>query len=97
VNLLVSLEAVLEAVKQEDTAALLAALRARPLGLGPGLVVAENLELYLTNLLDYADNLPETGVLKKDMILDAVVSANQLASEKDSTESAINAVNAALR
>ena len=98
VNLLVSLEAVLDAVRAEDTAALLAALRSRPLGLGAGgLVVRDNAELYLTNLLDYAEGLPEGGVLKRDLILAALVSANQLAGEKDSTEVAISEVNAALR
>ena len=36
-------------------------------------------------------------MLKKDMILAALVSANQMAREKDSTEAAIASVNAALR
>ncbi len=98
VNLLVCLEAVLEAVRAEDTTALLAALAARPLALGPNLVVRrENAELYLTNLLDYAAGLAEGGVLKRDLILAAVLSANQLAGEKDSTEAAIREVNEALR
>jgi hypothetical protein len=97
VNLLVCLEAVLEAVRAEDTTALLAALAARPLALGPNLVLRDNAELYLTNLLDYAAGLAEGGVLKRDLILAAVLSANQLAGEKDSTEAAIREVNEALR
>ena len=97
-NLLLSLEAVLSAVRSEDTTTLLTALKARPLGLPSGLVIPSNIELYLTNLLDYAEDLDaDTGVLKKDMILAALVSANQLAREKDSTEAAIASVNAALR
>ena len=97
-NLLLSLEAVLSAVRSEDTTTLLTALKARPLGLPSGLVIPSNIELYLTNLLDYAEGLDaDTGVLKKDMILAALVSANQLAREKDSTEAAIASVNAALR
>jgi len=95
---LVCLEAVLEAVRAEDTTALLTALAARPLALGPSLVVRrENAELYQTNLLDYAAGLAEGGVLKRDLILAAVLSANQLAGEKDSTEAAIREVNEALR
>jgi hypothetical protein len=98
VNLLLSLECVLSAVRAEDPSALLAALRSTHLGLPPALLIPANIELYLTNLLDYAESLePDTGVLKKDMILAALVSANQLAREKDSTEAAIAAVNAALR
>ena len=97
-NLLLGLERVLAAVRSEDPASLLAALRCRHLGLPHGLVVSANSELYLTNLLDCAEGLePDTGVLKKDSILAALVSANQLAREKDSTEAAIAAVYTALR
>lgn len=51
-------EAVLAAVRAKDPASLLAALRSPHLGpLPPGLLVAANAELYLTNLLDCAEGL----------------------------------------
>lgn len=95
-NLLCALETVKSEVLAEDSFALLDALRNPFLQLSH-LVVDSNAEMYLTNLLDYVEDMPEHNVLQKATIYEAILMANQLETEKNSLEHAIVSVNIALR
>ena len=96
VNLLMCLESVANAVRTDDTAALKSALRDRALNIGK-LVRNDNMELYLTHLVDPVEDLEDGEVLKKEVILDAIESANLLGGEREQLEAAMTALNKSLR
>ena len=82
VNLLMCLESVANAVRTDDTTALKSALRDKALNIGK-LVRQDNMELYLTHLVDPVEDLEDGEVLKKEVILDAIESANLLGGERE--------------
>ena len=96
VNLLMCLEQVAEAVRRDDVVALRAALRDNILGLAR-LVREENMELYLTHLVDCVEDLVEGEVLKRDVITEAVEAANLLGRERQQLEEAMEQLNLSLR
>ena len=96
VNLLMCLEQVAEAVRRDDVTALGAALRDNVLGLGRQLR-EENMELYLIHLVDCVEDLVEGEVIKRDVIIEAVESANLLGGERQQLEEAMEKLNQSLR
>ena len=96
VNLLMCLEQVAEAVRRDDVTALGAALRDNVLGLA-GQLREENMELYLTHLVDCVEDLVEGEVLKRDVIIEAVEAANLLGGERQQLEEAMEKLNQSLR
>ena len=96
VNLLICLERVAAVVREEDAAELSLVLRDRGLNMGR-MVREDNMELYLTHLVDQVEDLGQGEVLKRDVILSAVEAANMLGQERVQLESAMQALNTALR
>ena len=96
VNLLMCLENVANAVRGDDTVELKSALRDRALNIGR-LVRHDHMELYLTHLVDPVEDLEDGEVLKKEVILDAIESANLLGGEREQLETAMTALNRSLR
>ena len=96
VNLLICLERVAFAVRDDDTAELGQVLGDKGLDMGR-IVKRENIELYLTHLVDHVENLQPGEVLKRESIIAAVESANLLGMEREQLESAMLDLNRALR
>eukprot|EP00090_Calanus_glacialis_P015045 TRINITY_DN23918_c0_g1_i1.p1 TRINITY_DN23918_c0_g1~~TRINITY_DN23918_c0_g1_i1.p1 ORF type:complete len:1623 (-),score=602.12 TRINITY_DN23918_c0_g1_i1:147-4463(-) len=96
VNLLICLERVAAAVREDDSVELGLVLRDRGLNMGR-MVMEDNLELYLTHLMDQVDNLGPGEVLKRDVIFSAVEAANMLGREREQLETAMLELNKALR
>ena len=96
VNLLMCLEHVAEAVRCDDCSKLRTALMDKALNIAK-MIRGENMELYMTHLLDPVEALDEGEVLKKDVIIDAIESANLLGGEREQLEQAMTSLNKSLR
>ena len=96
VNLLMCLEQVAEAVKTDNVTALRSSLRDKVLSLSHQLR-DENMELYITHLVDHVEALVEGEILKRDVIIEAVDAANLLGGERQQLEEAMEKLNASLR
>ena len=96
VNYLMCLEHVASAVRRDNTVELRSALRDRALNIAK-MVRNDNMELYLTHLVDPVQELEDGEVLKKDVILDAIESANLLGGEREQLETAMAGLNKSLR
>ena len=96
VNLLMCLEQVAEAVRTDNATALRSSLRDKVLGLSHQLR-DENMELYITHLVDYVEALVEGDILKRDVIIEAVEAANLLGGERQQLEEAMEKLNKSLR
>ena len=96
VNLLMCLEHVASAVRKDDCNKLQQALSDKVLGISR-MIRPGNMELYLTHLVDHVDNLEEGEVLKKEVIIEAIESANLLGGEREQLELAMSGLNKSLR
>ena len=96
VNLLMSLEHVADAVRADDTNKLRSALMDKSLNISR-MIKTHNMELYLTHLVEPVDDLDEGEVLKKDVIVEAIESANLLGGEREQLETAMTSLNKSLR
>jgi len=96
VNLLVCLEKVANAVRSDDARQLNIELRDTGLNV-KHMVKDENIELYLTHLVDHVESLSNGEVLMRDTILTAIESANLLGDEREQLELAMSSLNVALR
>ena len=96
VNLLMCLEAVSAAVRRDDCGQLSSALRDKVLKIGR-LVKEDNMELYITHLMDPVKALEDGEVLKKEAIIEAIEDANLLGGEREQLELAMSSLNKSLR
>ena len=96
VNFLMCLEQVADAVRRDDGNKLKIALKDKILNISR-MVRNDNIELYLTHLLDHVEALNEGDVLKKEVIVEAIESANLLGGEREQLEIAMSSLNKSLR
>ena len=90
------LEHVADAVRRDNCSQLKNALRDKVLNISR-MIKNDNIELYMTHLVDPVENLEDGEVLKKEIIIDAIESANVLGGEREQLEVAMAGLNKALR
>ena len=87
------LESVLSAVRKDDVEELIQSLNSVDLGVR---IEARLGELYMTNLMDQVEQLGQNQLLGKELIVEAVASANRLSRQREEVEAGVAMVNKCL-